>query len=269
MSTNDKQVINGRLEKIDENEYRINHKRMFEKDGIVSASDMETCFDFAYDMSFGEGEHRNHRSGGQKKRRAGEIFVDTFQGKLAEFAIYRYLQNAGIETTEPDLNVEGYGKWDSFDLEYRNIHMAVKSTKYYGQLLLLETKDWNKQGEYIPNLSNGISRYDYLILMRIKPDLSNALKEKRLLYSDKIERNTLHEIVESYAWEYNIAGYINSKDLIRLIDKKYILPQGALLNGETKMDAENYYVQAGDMRAGKDIVKKLNNGTNVRIELDN
>ena len=58
----------------------------------LKSSTIEKTFDFAYDMTFNkQGEHRNHRSGGTHVRRQGEIFADTFQGKLAEFAIYNHL----------------------------------------------------------------------------------------------------------------------------------------------------------------------------------
>ena len=49
--------------------------------------------DFAYAMTFGkDGEHRRYRSGGTHTRKNGEIFCDTFQGKLAEYFVYQRLQ---------------------------------------------------------------------------------------------------------------------------------------------------------------------------------
>ena len=33
---------------------------------------VKKVFDFAYEMSYGTGEHRNHRSGGDLKRKNGE-----------------------------------------------------------------------------------------------------------------------------------------------------------------------------------------------------
>ena len=40
---------------------------------------------------------------------------------------------------------------------------------------------------------------------------------------------------------------------VDIISNKYILPQGALLNERTEMDATNYYVQSGDMRPMSDL----------------
>lgn len=250
-------MINGKLQKVDEKVYVVNNKRKFNCLGKLNLEDKTVCFEFAYEMAFGYGKHRMIRSGGKKGRREGQIFINTYQGKMAEFAVYRYLLSRDILTTEPDTNVEGYGIWDSFDLEYESIHMAIKSTKSYGNLLLLETKDWNEQGQYIPNLNNGVYNYDLFILVRLSPDGEKIMKEKRFLYLDSIERDKLKEIMVPIDWEYDIAGYITNNDFRRLIKKGYILPQGAILNQGTRMDAENYYVQAGDMRTDNDMVERL------------
>ncbi len=246
--------IKGRLLKTGENEYQINHKKKFIKDGDISNDDIRECFDFAYEMAFGKGEHRKNRSGGKIRRKPGQIFIDTFQGKVAEYAIYRYLLKNQIKTSKPDFSIEGYGKWDSFDLEYLNLHIAIKSTKYYGNLLLLETKDWNENGEYIPNNNNGFNKYDMLILVRVLPDAEAEMKKRLMLYKEEIERVLLENIFFNLKWEYDIAGYITNKDLKRIIEKRYILPKDAILNKRIHMDAENYYVQAGDMRSSKEML---------------
>lgn len=46
-------------------------------------------------------------------------------------------------------------------------------------------------------------------------------------------------------------------DLKFLIKNKYILPQKAMLNGKTPMDADNYYVQAGCLRPMDTMAKLL------------
>lgn len=240
-----------------ENKYYINHKRKFKAIGKIDLLDIKTCFDFSYEMAFGEGEHRNHRSGGEICRTSGEIFINTLQGKMAEFAMYRYLKKYGVETTCPDLSIQRLGVWDEFDLEYEGIHITVKSTKYYGNLLLLETKDWNEKGEYMPNKENGIASYDYLVLLRIAPDGQSIMKKQKILYLNHIEKEVLERLTYSVNWQYDIAGYITKKDFVRLISKKYILPKGAVLGNGTVMDAENYYVQAGDMRHDRELLCRL------------
>lgn len=249
--------INGKLHEDGGNSYSVIFKRKFIKLGQLENEDKVECFEFAYDMAFGAGSHRKIRSGGKKERNKGEIFINTFQGKAAEFAMYRYLLKEDIVTTKPDTNVEGYGIWDSFDLEYGSLHLAVKSTKSYGNLLLLETKDWNENGEYIPNLQNGVSNYDMFVLIRLSPDGERIMKQNRLYYCDSIRREVLEEIIIKIDWEYDVAGFITNKDFVRLIKKGYILPQGAILNQRTRMDADNYYVQAGNMRTNEEMIRRL------------
>jgi|OM-RGC.v1.038624651 hypothetical protein len=43
--------------------------------------------------------------------------------------------------------------------------------------------------------------------------------------------------------EFNFPGYITRGDLINLVLQNYLLPKGALLNGNVTMDGENHYVQ--------------------------
>jgi hypothetical protein len=139
--------------------------------------------------------------------------------------------------------------YNTVDLSVCGKEIAVKSTKYFGQLLLLETKDWDRNGNYIPNIDKTVSSYDLLVLIRMKPSCEDILKQNRLLYSDFIKRKDLHCLLIKHAWSYNYVGYMTKNDLIHVICNKYTLPKGALLNGSTLMDAENYYVQAGDMRS--------------------
>ena len=73
------------------------------------------------------------------------------------------------EVTYPDLAVYQRGIWDIVDLTINGIDISVKSTKHYGNLLLLETGDWDCNGTYLPNNKN----YDYHFLLRIKPDLES------------------------------------------------------------------------------------------------
>ncbi len=65
----------------------LNNKRDFLQIPIEQNIIIES-FNFAYNMVFGEGYHRKHRSGGQYSRKNGELFANTFQGKIAEFVVY-------------------------------------------------------------------------------------------------------------------------------------------------------------------------------------
>lgn len=69
------------------NVYYTNAKAPYNKDGTLKKQTIERVFDFAYTMAFTtKGEHRSTRSGGEHSRRNGEIFANTFQGKIAESA---------------------------------------------------------------------------------------------------------------------------------------------------------------------------------------
>ncbi|MCQ4922231.1 hypothetical protein NE686_03985 [Tissierella carlieri] len=234
---------------INGNDYNINSRRLFNNTINVEPQFVDICFDFAYDMTFGRtGEHRSYRSGGQNKRKNGEIFINTFQGKIAEYSIYQYFVSSGIQVPQPDIRTFDLGTWDSCDFLINGYRIAVKSTKHFGNLMLLETKDWNEQGEYVPNVGSMDAIYDYFVLVRISPDGESIMKKNRLLYCNSIDRESLYKtIVSDNEWKFDIPGFINRNDLIHAINNKYIIPQNAMLNGKTKMDAENYYIQAGDM----------------------
>ena len=65
-------------------------------------------------------------------------------------------------------------------------------------------------------------------------------------------------------WEYDIPGFITGEQLIYAINNNFVINQGDMLNGNTKMDAQNYYIQSGDM---EDIsqLKKFFNFKNTNI----
>ncbi|SES88291.1 hypothetical protein SAMN05421676_10211 [Salinibacillus kushneri] len=236
---------------IDKTLYSFTNKKDFTAYNSFSEEIIEEVFDFAYGMSFGDqGNHRNHRTGGNHRRRKGEIFADTFQGKLAEYALYEVFTDNGIETPEPDTEMYGLGEWDSSDFEINGCKLAVKSTKSFGQLLLLESDDWNADGEYIPNLENGNSRYTAFILIRLTPFASDILKQHRWLYTDTIDKDELKEAIMNETFSYDIPGCISRKMLVQAIEEDLFIPQGAYLGQiyeSNKMDANNYYVQTGDM----------------------
>lgn len=184
----DYEAGNLRIE-IETNSFYVEAKRRFMAYAQMISEDKEECFKFAYAMSYGkEGVHRDSRSGGIMHRTNGQIFINTFQGKMAEFAIYRFLLSKNIEIDRPDTSRFGLGIWDSFDLNCQDKKLSIKSTKSYGDLLLLETKDWNDDGEYIPNKDKGNFRYDYTILVRFSPDGEAIMKNKNgcreLLFSN-------------------------------------------------------------------------------------
>ena len=219
----------------------------YAKAGTLRQATVNNVFDFAYEMAFSE-KHRSARSGGDIRRKNGEVFANTFQGKIAECAACNFFYKFD-ESVAPDFETYDRGRWDSVDLAVCGKQIAVKSTKHYGQLLLLETKDWDAQGRYIPNIGHDVCTYDYLLLVRINPSCEDLLRRQRLLYCDQVDRDMLYRICCAVQWEYDYAGYITHNELIQLIQEDFILPKHSLLSGKTRMDAENYYVQAIDLHS--------------------
>jgi len=226
---------------------------------------IEDVFEFAYAMSFShQGAHRDHRSGGIHHRKFGEVFINTFQGKLSELAVYNYFFQFNPMLYDllspPDFSISGLSTWDDCDLQLNEYHFSIKSTKYYGNLLLLECRDWNELGQYIPNLSHHKPvNFDYFVLVRIKPDGEGLLKHHRLLYLDKINKTTLFELITNLEWYFDIPGYLSHKSLIQLIHDNQKIPQGAFLNQTTKMDADNYYIQSGDLCNLATLISEMKN----------
>lgn len=231
--------------------YYINSKKKFDPITFKKYSLIKKIYNFSMDMTFKSiGEHRVHRTGGTHQRKKGEIFSDTFQGKLAEFSIYEYFRNNLDEINEPNLERYKLGQWDSGDLKIKGNEVAIKSAKYFSNLLLLETKDWDEKGNYIPNL--GEKKIDMLILVRIKPDIASIMKKLKFYYKnslDKKEEQILFLEIQNSKWEFDIPGYATIEDIISVINSKNLILKGQFLNSlKTKMDADNYYIQANDLR---------------------
>lgn len=230
----------------------ISVKKYFDEIGCIKYEYVKKSFEFAYSMTFGsKGQHRSYRSGGRHRRKNGEIFANTFQGKLCEFAVYQTL-NETHDINEPDLEVYELGKWDKYDFKIDDLITSIKSTKYFGQLLLLETKDWTLDAKYIPNNNE---HYDITIMVRLEDEIEQTMKRNRLYYSQMCDKTKLWDKFESNNWAFDIPGYLTYEDLKYLINNKFIINRGDLLNGRTRMDAQNYYCHIADMRNILDLEK--------------
>lgn len=197
------------------------------------------CLDFAYSMAKNS-LHRENRSGGKYNRTESEVFWDTFSGKIAEYTAYLYFTNLNSKVSDLDFNIYPRGKWDSFDMIVNNKVISIKSTKHFGQLLLLETADWNENGQYIPDST---ITYDYFLLVRTKIDTSNILVKDKLP-----DKSTLYEYITNIDIQGEITGALSHHDFVNQIMKyRYIIKQGQLLQGKIPMDATNFYIHAYDL----------------------
>jgi hypothetical protein len=232
---------------ISDSNYAVNRRVPFTKIGTLRSQTVESVIEFAFAMTFGEkGEHRHYRSGGSKFRENIEIFTNTFQGKLSEFSfaniIYRH-----ADFEPPDLSVYELGIWEDADFLLGTITISIKSTKFYGNLMLLECSDWDSNGIYLPGIEQ-VRSFSHLVLIRIRPDSEELIRKLDFNnHRDKLESYLKHELLK-YSWEYDIPGFITRDDLKSIIRKEMKIPKGAILNKSVKMDADNFYVQAGDLR---------------------
>ena len=229
----------------------------FEAIGTIDPEDVQKAIDFSCDMNYGKGYHKNKRTEGDHERTPNEIFINDIQGKLAEYAVTYCLNEYGFEATEPDLAVYGKNEWDSVDIDCNGKHISIKSTKAFGQLLLLETAECDKNGCYTPNIEipEKIAKYDYFILVRISPSCEDLLRARKLFYGTKIPKDVI-EMLKKQKWTYSMPRYISREELITLIQQNFILKKGDYLNN-TKMDATNYYVKAYDMHKLFEIKNEL------------
>lgn len=236
--------------RIEGNNYYIEtHKKKDFQANNVADTLINQSIDFAYNMSFGEGFHRGVRSGGQYSRKPSEIFCNTFQGKLAEYVLRQYLEQHDINNlSDVDSKIMDQGKWDDTDLKANGYTINIKSAAHFSNLILLETKDWNQKGEYIPNLNNGSTyNYDFFVLVRINPDIKRLFKNKRWLYSESLSQRNIENHINNQTWEYDLPGYIKKDNLAQAIKNKQVIPQNVKLNGKVNIDAENYYFEIGDL----------------------
>lgn len=147
---------------------------------------------------------------------------------------------------------------DEEDLIANEKTISIKSSAHFSHLLLLETEDYDNNGNYLPNVKSGkLSKYDYYVMIRVKPDIKSLFKTQRWLYKEQLEKKTINNVINSNEWSYDFAGWISHKELVKIIQEKQVIPQNALLNGKIKMDANNYYVQSGDLYSLEGIIREL------------
>lgn len=236
--------------------YYINNSIKFESTCRLSNNSIEESFDFAYKMAESQG-HRESRSGGTHQRKKMEIFVNAFCGKLSEFAVYEFFIAHSFSVDKPDIGIYKRGIWDTDDIIFRDskgipaIKATIKSTKKFGNLLLLETKDWDRDARYLPN----DKLYNLFFLVRTDVDLETELKRKRSYYTNNLDFNMLTEEKEKIklkGCQFDIPGYLFRSDVQIVIRSSQVIKRGQYINGKTKMDADNYYVQSGNMRSIND-----------------
>jgi hypothetical protein len=167
----------------------------------LTSEEVDICKKFAEDSSKTQ---REHRSGGKMLRNIGQIYYDTFRGKVGEVIIKKFLEQEPFHVKKINLDFDIYprGKWDSSDIDINNIKISIKSSKHFARWLLLESKDINRGNVY-----------DYYILVLIENDFKAG----------------------------TVKGFAKKMEITEENDKTFILEQGDLIpNTQTRLDAKNH-----------------------------
>lgn len=160
------------LARCDNQTFTITHKKPF-SELVELSSYFEPAFNFAFDMTFGQkGHHREYRSGGSKHRTLAELFANTLQGKLAEFAFYAYLAQSDVNIDLPDTTVSAKGIWDEGDFKIKDTRISIKSGAHFASLMLFEKKDWDARGCYLPDGT----LYNAFVFCRLQPNAKALLE---------------------------------------------------------------------------------------------
>lgn len=235
--------------------YHIFSKKPFNSGNEIDTEHVSDSFEYAYNMSFNNEKDSTCDNGSTQKN--GEVFLNAFQEKLSEYAFYKMASPLASSISEPDQTRSNFGNAPTYDFMLNDKKIAIMSTIYYGNLLLLELNEWNSDGKFIPNISSGTGHYDFFALIRLKPSLDNILRKKIFLLTDEIDKNDFKKIIMEEKWEYDFLGYVSLWDLKYIIKEKFILPKNSLLNGKTKMDADYYYIQGNNMRNLEALFREL------------
>jgi len=207
-------------------------RREFISNGKLTINQVKRCFEFARKMADPNefGAHNPNAFGGNERRDTDEIFQNAFQGKIAEFAFYNVFKNR-VSINEPDMDMWEQGKWEDTDFilekDHKKYAISLKSTKYSGNLLLLERDRYNENGEYLENAVGGDPIvHDYIFLARVK-----GIDSK---FADNYNDKKLSQI------QAEISGYITNKMFRDCIMKNRYIQQGVLIGGKP-LKVDNYW----------------------------
>ena len=208
-------------------------KKEFIPEKKLKPESIKKCLFFASEMAYGNGYHKSQSFGGSDYNRSTyEIFLNTFQGKLAELAVYNELSLLGIRPdNSPEFDIWGKGKWEDCDFTMDNgkIRASVKSTKWFGNLLLLEKDKYNKNGKFLETFETEAFAYDYTFMVRVSG--LNSVRPENYLEENEID--------------VEVTGFLPHSKFLEIIKEKQIIPKATLLG--TPLIVDNYYIFAKDL----------------------
>lgn len=218
--------------------YPKSDRKEFKPDKKLKPESILKCLYFASEIAYGDGHHKSQSFGGKfHNRNSSEIFINTFQGKLAELAVYNQLSNLGLRPDKlPEFTIWGKGKWEDCDFTLNNetVRCSVKSTKFFGNLLLLEKDKYNEKGQFLETEDLKPRHYDFTFLVRVAgvkdPDPKTYLKSTDI--------------------DVEVTGFLSHEKFLHVIAEKQFINKGTIMG--TPLIVDNYYIFAKDLAEIKD-----------------
>ena len=228
----------------------ITAKRQFLPNISLKKSEVKKSLNFAWEMTWGQlGEHRPNRSGGSQYRSNAMRFKDVVEGKCGEFAVRKFLVEKGHKPSEVDVADYSRGVWDDVDRTLNGKAINVKTMKHFSNLLLLEQKDYSKDGNYLGHTDSS-KKYDIFFCARMRSSIQEYFRSEGLngrSFSSFMEFESHFKALSRMNWELDLPGFAPLDLLKQAIQDKHIIARGEYLNGRTRMDATNIYIQSGDL----------------------
>lgn len=204
-----------------------------------------------------DGHIKSFRNGGIQKRSIQQKFVDTFQGKLAEFVFYGLCKEQSIITPLPDCSVLGKGEYDDGDFCINNKNISIKSVRPNAKYLLLEEQSYNDDG--LENIFHPPKKNDFFCLIKLGYMFNNKMESiDHFIKHKNINPQLILNEEEQKLFKANFCGYITFDDFLYLIKNKSIMEKGYMIGPSCPLDASNYYCKINKLRSPDTLWRILN-----------
>ncbi len=226
--------------------YLTTQGKEFKSDFILTSA-LDEAFEFAFAHTVGKKKNLASLFWGSNKQQNVADFAKAFRGKLCEIGMKKYLDMNGVSVRHPKGIEWEADKYENFELLVNhNKRLLVKAIPYYSNLLLLDTEFWNADASYGNGKKHRI-QYDYFVLTRIKPGVIHLFENFKLSKNQEINKEQIKKIVFAPSFKFEVTGYLTKEEIIQLKNNSQILPAGAIVNGNKRLEHEYYYCQAGDL----------------------
>lgn len=200
-----------------------------------------------------------------KDKKTEDLFIETFRGLLGLKAAEKQLSSQKVNSTINWSHWEKTNDWDNFYItiepkkgsNMKRIYCQIKSTKIYGQFLLLNSGHYDKSFKYKGDIISDFN-YEKFILERIDLE-ENDTKEVLKQIFDKLCSGK-SDVYDKYCYELNISYDFNAywidRDHIKEIAES--APKGTIIkakedsNSNIRLDNKCYYVAVENMDPLKD-----------------